>query len=224
MISTYDFARWFHVLLMGYWLGAEFVINAWSWYFARAKHMTYAQRMEIWDMVIDTDQHVRNALILIMPFGFQLAAELDLSPVKGDGLVAVWIVSLAWFALMWMSHLTLKKPSGKFWRDLDLWVRTGVAVFFIGLGLYSLAVGTPIGAGWLSAKLVFYGLTIMCGISIRHFVRKVYAVMPAYAQAGTSNPEIEAGLMAGIRGATWVIVGLWACAFVAGYLGAAKPF
>ena len=78
-------------------------------------------------------------------------------------------------------------------------------------------------ANWLALKLVIYGLIIFCGVGIRIFVRQIYAALPDYARTGTSTPAIEREIMTGIKGATAVIVVLWVLAFVAGYLGAAKP-
>jgi hypothetical protein len=103
-------------------------------------------------------------------------------------------------------------------------MRLGVAIVVLPLGAVSLILGAPFVAGWLAAKLILYGAIICCGIAIRVYALKVYAVFPAYAAAGTATPEMECAIHAGVKGATLVIVGLWAMAFAAGYLGAAKPF
>ena len=225
MIPAYNFALWFHILAMGYWFGAEVILQSWGWYFARADHMTYVQRKEVWDQIIDADQHVRNALILIMPFGFTLAAQIGVSPITGRWLVLVWGLSAAWFAIMWIAHLTLKTPYGKAWRDLDFGLRLVIAPALIGVGVVSLITHRPFAAGWLSAKLILFGLIILCGVSIRIAVRKVYAGFALYERSGgVSTPEIERQLYDGNKYASWAIRLLWVLAFSAGYLGAAKPF
>ena len=81
---TFDFAmgypivRALHVLVMGYWLGSELVINALTHYVARTTTLSGTERMRLWDFLLDVDQHVRNAMIMSVPLGFTLAAMLGL--------------------------------------------------------------------------------------------------------------------------------------------------
>ena len=65
----YSLVLWAHVLVMGYWLGSELVINALSHYTARATQLSGKDRMDLWDFVLDVDQHVRNAMIMSVPLG-----------------------------------------------------------------------------------------------------------------------------------------------------------
>ena len=80
---TFDFAmgypivRALHVLVMGYWLGSELVINALTHYVARTTTLSGTERMRLWDFLLDVDQHVRNAMIMSVPLGFTLASMLD---------------------------------------------------------------------------------------------------------------------------------------------------
>ena len=97
---AYPLVRWAHVLVMGYWLGSELVINALTHYIARSSSLPAAERMRLWDFLLDVDQHVRNALILSVPLGFTLAAFLGLVPLGGAGLAALWVLSALWFGYM----------------------------------------------------------------------------------------------------------------------------
>ena len=63
MIAQYDLVLWLHVVIMGYWLGSDFVLNALTHYFKNAKDMPAAERLKLWDFLLLVDQHPRNALI-----------------------------------------------------------------------------------------------------------------------------------------------------------------
>jgi len=76
--------------------------------------------------------------------------------------------------------------------------------YFIALGLYSLPWRDPFVPRWFVGQARDLRAHLLCGVGIRIFVRQVYAVFPAYARSGTSTPEIEREILAGIKGATWV--------------------
>ena len=99
---TYSLLQWAHVLVMGYWLGSELVINALTHYIARTTSLSGAERMRLWDFLLDVDQHVRNAMIMSVPLGFSLAGILGLAPIEGWTMVAVWVLSTLWFWFMWL--------------------------------------------------------------------------------------------------------------------------
>jgi hypothetical protein len=77
---TYSLLHWAHVLVTGYWLGSELVINALAHYVARATSLSGTECMGLRDFLLDVDQHVRNALILSMPLGFSLGAMMGRVP------------------------------------------------------------------------------------------------------------------------------------------------
>jgi hypothetical protein len=223
MIDHYDLARWLHVAVMGYWLGSDFVLNALTHYFKNAKDMPVAQRLKLWDFLLLVDQHPRNALILSIPLGFQLAADLELSPIKGPALAAVWAASLAWFGYIWVLHFQVGKPAYRPLSRIDLGVRYAlIAVLFV-LGAASVATEGPLTAKWLGAKVALFALIIACGLGIRHHIARVYAVLSRLKAEG-STPEIEAVITDALNRGSYVLFGLWGLIAAIGYLGAAKPF
>ncbi|MFO0449362.1 MAG: hypothetical protein ACK52I_12025, partial [Pseudomonadota bacterium] len=68
--------NWAHVLVMGYWIGSDLVINQLAHYTARSRGMPGAERARLWRFLMDVDQQPRNALILSLPIGLTLAAWL----------------------------------------------------------------------------------------------------------------------------------------------------
>ena len=223
MIDSYDLTLWLHVAVMGYWLGSDFVINALTHYFKNAKDMPVPQRMKLWDFLLLVDQHPRNALILSLPLGFQLAGDLDLSPIKGPALVALWVAAISWFAFIWVLHFQVGKPAYRPLSKMDLTLRYSLIVGLFLIGVGSVLGDGPMMAKWLGAKVALFALIIACGLGIRHYIAQVYSVIPAL-KANGSTPEVEAVITHALNWGSYVLYVLWVMIFVIGYLGAAKPF
>jgi len=149
---TYSLLLWAHVLVMGYWLGSELVINALTHYIARTTSLSGAERMRLWDFLLDVDQHVRNAMIMSVPLGFSLAGILGLAPIEGWTLVAVWVLSALWFWFMWMVHWRRKAPEGLTFARWDWRLRYVLMALCAGSALWSLATGWPYAALRIAAR------------------------------------------------------------------------
>lgn len=219
---AYPLVRWAHVLVMGYWLGSELVINALTHYIARSSSLPAAERMRLWDFLLDVDQHVRNALILSVPLGFTLAAFLGLVPLGGAGLAALWVLSALWFGYMWLVHWRRKTPGGRALAVWDWRLRYLLIVLFAGSALWSLATGRPYPTTWLALKVLLFAGVMACGIAVRHYIREAYRdALPAIAE-GRATAEDEATFRRLMARATWALVVLWTLLFTIGALGAFK--
>ena len=219
----YFLVRWAHVLVMGYWLGSELVINALTHYIARTTTLAGTERMRLWDFLLDVDQHVRNAMIMSVPLGFTLASMLGLLTLSTASMWVVWIASAAWFGFMWLVHWQRKSPNASVWAVWDWRFRYLLMAGFALLGFYSLLMGRPIAAPWLAVKVLLLPAAIGCGIAVRYYIREAYrSALPAIASdraTDSDNAEFR-GLMVK---ATWVLVVLWCILFTIGGLGALKP-
>ena len=69
-----------HILVVGYWLGSDLVINSTFRYVSRASAMPFPDRNRLLEHVLDVDQHVRYALILQVWLGTTLGALLGYFP------------------------------------------------------------------------------------------------------------------------------------------------
>ena len=222
-MTTYALIKWAHVLVMGYWLGSELVINALTHYIARTTSLSGAERMRLWDFLLDVDQHVRNAMIMSVPLGFSLAAFLGLVPITGPGMWTLWIFSAVWFWFMWLVHWRRKAPEGAVLAKWDWRLRYVLITFFAGSALVSLNFGAPFATPWLALKVLLFAGTMVCGIFVRHYIREAYrSALPAIA-ADRATPADNAQFAVLMRKATWALVVLWALLFTIGGLGALKP-
>jgi hypothetical protein len=220
---SYALLQWAHVLVMGYWLGSELVINALTHYIARTTTLPAAERMRLWDFLLDVDQHVRNAMIMSVPLGFSLAATLGLVPLAGWSMWLLWIGSALWFWFMWLVHWRRQTPLGSVLARWDWRFRYVLIAVFAGTALWSLATGTPYAAPWLAAKVLLFAGAMVCGIFVRHYIREAYrSALPAIAEdRATASDNAEFALL--MRKATWALVVLWVLLFAIGALGALKP-
>jgi hypothetical protein len=223
MSSTYPIVQWLHVLVMGYWIGSDLVINPLAHYTARSAGMPGADRAKLWAFLMHVDQHPRNAMILSLPLGLTLAAWLGLSPVTGPWLVLAWGLSALWFWQMWATHLQGATPRGATLRKLDWYVRYVVIAGCVLAGGATLLFGAPFGARWLGLKVLLFGAVIACGLGIRHYIAGYLRIWPR-AVDGTATPADEQALRTNMREATGVLVLLHVLVISIGLLGVLKPF
>jgi hypothetical protein len=220
---TYLLVNWAHVLVMGYWLGSELVINALTHYITRAKSLPSEERMKLWDFLLDVDQHVRNAMIMSVPLGLTLASMLGLVPIGGVWMWLLWIVSALWFWFMWLVHWRRKAPEGPALAKWDWRIRYLLIAVFAGTGVWSLLTGWPYPTRWLALKVLLFAGAIICGIFVRFYIRQAYrSALPAIAAGRATDADNEEFRILMVK-STWALVVLWVLLFAIGALGALKP-
>lgn len=223
MSAAYPVVQWLHVLVMGYWIGSDLVINPLAHYTARSVGLPPPERARLWHFLMDLDQHPRNAMILTVPLGLTLAAWLGLSPITGPWLVLAWVLSAIWFWQMWATHLQAATPRGDALRRWDWRIRYVLIAGCVVTGGATLLVGEPFGARWLGAKVLLFGGVIACGLGIRHYIRKYLEIWPR-AVGGTATAADEQALRKHMREGTCVLVLLHVLVLTIGVLGVLKPF
>jgi hypothetical protein len=221
-MTSYSLTLWLHVLVAGYWIGSDLVVNQLTHYTARAAGLPGTERRRLWDFLLDVDQHPRNALIFSVPLGLTLASMLGLVGIHGAGLGAVWFLSALWFWFMWMTHWKHQRPEGRTWAKWDWRLRYLLIAIAVGTGAFSLATGRPFSAPWLAWKVILFGGVLTCGIGIRYYIRKSYEAWPRI-WAGKPQPDDEAIVRRAMWRGTYVLWTLWAQLAVIGWLGVAKP-
>ena len=88
----------FHVLLFGYWLGADLGVFFCDSQLTRAD-LSLDERLRVRKIRGKIDIAPRVCVALILPLGFTMAVRWG-SPVDGWWLVAIWAVCLAWLAML----------------------------------------------------------------------------------------------------------------------------
>ena len=214
-LDPYRIVVFLHLLLFVYWLGADlgvFICSA----VGRSKNLTDDQRRGLREAGELIDMAPRTCLVLMVPVGLTLAVNYG-SPIRGAPvLTVIWLASLAWLWLVWQVHLQHNSSLGRMFWKIDFGVRGLVMAGFVGFGGWCLVTGGPIAGHWLAAKILLFGLIILCGIGVRILLLSSRPATPAPAGA-VSAPAVDNR----IRDVVFVIWGLVA---VIAFLGVTKPF
>ncbi len=221
-MNSYEIILWLHVAIMGYWIGSDLVVNALTHYVTRASTLPGPERRRLWEFLMHVDQHPRNALILSVPLGFTLSAQIGLLWLDNAAMAMLWIGSAAWFAYMWLVHWKRSAASGPALAKWDWRIRYVLIAMFVYMGVISLVTGKPLAAPWLAWKVILFAGVMVCGIGIRYYIRKSYRVWPRI-WAGQGSAEDERAVRTAMNRATWVLWCLWTLLVVIGWLGVAKP-
>jgi hypothetical protein len=180
-----------HIAVLGYWLGAELVINSTYRYVSWAAGMPFPERNRLMDHVMDVDQHVRYALVLQAGLGTMLAALLGYLP---GGATLAWTAAigmLAWLALVEVTHRRRSTPTGRRLAALDRGIRYAAIIALLGLGVLAAAGQTPLQT-WLAWKLAAFAGVIACGLGIRFALMDFYRTWTEIARAGSSDAREQA--------------------------------
>lgn len=209
-----------HIAVLGYWLGAELVINSTYRYVSWSAGMPFAERNRLMDHVMDVDQHVRYALVLQAGLGTMLAALLGYLP-GGTGLAWAGAAGMvAWLVLVELTHRHRDSPPGQRLAAVDRGVRyLAIAVL---LGLAGLALAGRGVAPWLGWKLAVFAGVIACGLGIRFALMAFYRSWTEIARQG-SSPAREAVIRRTYVQATGVLGLLWVFVAVIAALSVLKP-
>lgn len=211
----------FHIAVLGYWLGSEFVINSEYRYVCRASSMPFPERKKLMEHVMDVDQHVRYALVLQAGLGTVLAALLGYIP---GGTTLAWVagtVGVAWLAFVEIIHRVRHGAGGQTLALIDRSIRYILLTVLIGIG-----VATALGAislqGWLAGKLFLFGCVMASGVGIRLSIIEFFRVWRDIDSNG-STPEKEKEIWWIYTWGTGILILLWV--FIAGIviLSVMKP-
>jgi hypothetical protein len=201
-----------HIAVLGYWLGAELVINSTYRYVSWSAGMPFDERDRLMDHVMDVDQHVRYALILQAGLGTVLAALLGYLPGGTALAIGAAVIAAAWLALTEAAHRLRRSPAGKLVATGDRGVRYAAVAALLVLWASVLA-GVVALPPWFAWKLLMFAGVIACGIGIRGQLMRFYVTWRRIAADG-SSARLERDIRRTYVAATSILVTLWL--FIAG--------
>lgn len=196
-----------HIVVLGYWLGSELVINSTYRYVSYAGGMPFGERNRLMEHVMHVDQHVRYALVLQVGLGFALAAHYGYVPGGDTTAVAAGVFAAIWLGFVELIHRLRHSPAG---RQLALFDR-GSRYLFMAL-LVAVALGF-IGGGWempfwLRLKLALFAGVMASGVGIRLALISHFRTWAVMARDGP-NYETNAIIRRTYWRATSVLILLW---------------
>ncbi len=211
-----------HLIVIGYALGSDFVVNQRSFYLLAASDVTPRERTRLLRSILVSDQHPRMGLILVIATGATFESLLGGSPIGADHLRWVWLIAALWLAEIWISFLYEDQPAGHRLVNADVAWRYLLAAVFVVFGLWSVVADGPFTATWMAIKYLLLGLVIGGGVSVRFCVRALKAAWPDYLAAG-STPAFEATLRRSLARAIYITWSIWGAYLVMTLLTVWRP-
>ena len=197
-----------HVAVLGFWLGAELVINSTFRFVATGRDIPLKSRSRLLRHVMNADQLVRYALAMQVILGSLLAMRAGMVP-GSTGLQSVVAVGGAvWLVYIELVHRLRDRRCGPYLAAVDRWLRYVLlaVLAFIAAGFVGSAWPVP---GWLRLKLGLFAGVVACGVGIRLLLLNFFATWRQLAP-DEDNAAAEAGIRSGYRRSTAVLVVLWA--------------
>ena len=220
-VDTHSLILFIHVLLFGYWLGADLGVFFCDSQMIRAD-LDIEERMRVRRIRYKVDMAPRTCVVLILGFGFTLALQFG-SPLHGGLLALVWIACLIWLALIFGGrfhpNLDLRRRLGRI--DRGVWVLVGAVM--IGFGLYN-AFGGPIADRWLAYKIIIFGVIAWNGIWIMRVGDRWYPLIDMVRAGGEEKIRGEALMRTNRKWAATAAGVLWFLVLLMAFLGTTKPF
>jgi hypothetical protein len=196
-----------HIAVLGYWLGAELVINSTYRYVAFGSGMPFAERGRLMEHVMDVDQHVRYGLALQAALGTALAALYGYVPGgMATGAVA-GALGAAWLGFIEIVHWRRNRPDGRRLAAIDRAMRYVLLVLVLAIAAGMVGGGWPL-PGWLRWKLACFAGVIACGVGIRLALMEHFRTWERMKQNGVSD-ETNAIIRRTYLRSTAVLVLLW---------------
>jgi hypothetical protein len=205
-----------HIVVLGYWLGSELVINSTYRFICFRDDLPFASRDAMTDHLMNVDQHVRYALILQLTLGVMLMSQTGLAPTP-----LFWIaplVAFGWLVLVEATHRLRKTALGGTLALIDRIIRMGVMAALLLLALFS-GGDQPF---WLRLKFAVFAGIILCGLAIRFQLIRHFHIWQAMAANGPT-PDQNADIKRIYWRATSILLLLWLFILAATALAISKP-
>ena len=220
-LDAYTLLVFLHVVLFAYWLGPDWGVFVSARRVANSE-LTREERLRFLTASVEIDVLPRSAIVLIIAVGFSLSYLGGFAKISEGFVWSWWVLSIGWLLLVWFTGYILSRGPLRDRLDrMHLWLRHVVTVFLVGLGLLSIATGSPVTDLWLALKLILIGVLLIGGSVLRvivaSWVRELTA--PEGAEPGA------AGAIARTYPMTRKLVYLfWGTTIAIAFLGVTKPF
>lgn len=210
-----------HIVVLGYWLGTELVINSTYRYVAHGAEIPFRERSRLMEHVMNDDQHVRYALVLQASLGTAIAALYGYVPGGTALAIAAGVAGAMWLAFVELVHRLRREESGRKLAAVDRASRYGLMALLLAVASGLLGGAWPM-PEWLRWKLALFAGAMLCGVGIRfalieHF--RTWAIMEKEGPSAETNAVVRKTYVRG----TSVLVLLWVFISTITILSLSKP-
>lgn len=193
--------------MLGYWLGAELVINSTYRYVAYGSDIPFPDRNRLMQHVMHVDQHVRYALVLQAGLGVALAALYGYVP---GGTTTAWaaaVLAAAWLVFVEVVHRLRLTARGKRLAKLDRGMRYLLIALLLAIAFGMVGGGWSMPA-WLRLKLGLFAGVVASGVGIRLALLGHFRTFAKMAKEGADEESNALVRKIYVR-ATSILVLLW---------------
>lgn len=220
---AYPSLVYFHLLLFVLWLGADVGVYLAGQHFRKRQLYSLDQRIALLKLLVIIDMTPRSAWALMVPVSLSVVALGGYWAVPGWLLALAWIIAGLWLWLLWDAHYHDQTPRAARNRRIESWLRIGLTLFYLWLGIQSLALGAPLAPTWLASKALLFGLIFAAAIMIDVTFKPVGPQLGRLLKEGSSDAT-ELPLRATMdRTRIWVRT-TYVLLLATSYIGLVKPF
>lgn len=217
---AHGLARFMHLLLFVYWLGADagvfyasrFVINP---------ALSKDARMTAAKIFVGLDMLPRLCMALMLTTGGILAEVIGIQHPAWE-MIAIVLLGPVWVALVLIAHAREGTASGPLLQRVDVVFRWIVVGSILVSVIHSQATGRLDGLGWFTGKLLIFAFLVFCGLMIRRHLGPFSEGFRTLAATGATPVSDRLMSEAMGRCMPWVML-IWAGVVVSALLGVFKP-
>lgn len=221
-VDAYNVLLLFHILLFGYWLGADLGVFFCDRQMTR-DDLDIEERVRVRRIRYKVDMAPRTCIVLILALGFTLAVRYG-SPIGSGWLALIWAACLGWLALIWAARMQSGTLRGRSLSRIDRKVWWIVGGAMVGFGGYAFVTGNLVAPKWLALKMLLYGAICWNGIWIMRSADHWYPLIEAARRGGAERIPAEAAMKTTRFSCATAAGVLWLLVFVVAFLGTVKPF
>lgn len=177
----------FHIILFVFWLGADLGVAILGDHFRKRKDYSVKERLLILKLLVITDMGPRIAWCLMIASTISLVKAGGYWDVPVWGVVLAWAISFGWLWLTLAAHKAGQTPRAAKLKKLEMTLKWLLAIFYLGLGAFSLITDAPLEANWLASKALLFGLIFVAAILIDVMFKPVGPMLMAIIEKGSSD-------------------------------------
>lgn len=210
-----------HIVVLGYWLGSELVINSTYRYVSYAKDMPFAERKRLMQHVMNVDQHVRYALILQFLLGFMLATQRGYLPLAQSAWWIFLLTGIVWLIAIEFVHRQQHTQNAALLAKADRVLRYLLMPVLLVIAWLALSnkIAMP---NWLGIKLICFAATMASGVGIRFALIRFFETWKEIEEQGSTESREQQIRTIYVK-ATSILVLLWIFILVIVWLSIWKP-
>lgn len=221
-MSEYQLWDYLHILMFVFWVGTDMGV------FLSALKSTDARlpidaRFLLLHMALRIELLPRTMWKAALPFGVMLSMQVGALQIGPVALAAIWIFSIAWWAVSMAGAWYYDKPVGHRLAGITNWVTGLVGVTLILLAASSATGNGPFAAEatWLHWKVALYGVINLLVVLMIKVFDPLGIAFGRLAVEG-SKPEIEATVSSVMARSAAVIWLTYATIFFVAFIGITK--